>query len=223
MAALPEDIGIAQSLVAQGYFNRVAAGDQRAASLFARLFAHTANPDARTNSWGWLRKGGGTNVDGWAEDAVVYGNDPNQDFNVVDLVGGAGAPGATLASTTTHTKPRRIGVDTWAPPKPLTADEFSYLKGFNPPGTTPQPKPCPDPSAHLPKPPKPYVGDAAFDAIFTTLEADMKRAGQPGLNGQSGRWAGRICHDYYVEGLSMDASIAKHRVEWCQLLGIPVV
>lgn len=129
--AVPEDIGIAQNLVAQGYFQRVAAGDQRAASLFARLFAHAANPSGSPASWGRLKKGGGTAVDGYAEDAVCYGSDQQDLHNVVDLVIGAGAPGARLAPTTTHTVERRP-VDTWELPRPLSANEVNYLKGFNP-------------------------------------------------------------------------------------------
>lgn len=67
-----------------------------------------------------------------------------------------------------------------------------------------------------------YPGDATWDAFGAIYEADVKRAGQV-LNAQSFRWAGRTMHDDYMEGLSLDQSIAKHRAEWCAILGIPVI
>ena len=248
MAQVPEDIGIAQDLSSRGYFTRVAAGDARAASLFVRLFAYTANPNGNPNGWGWLKKGGGHHIDGYSEDAVVYGSNPSDLHNVVDMVIGTGAPGARLVPSTTVTVPRRPA-DTWEAPKPLTADEISYLKGFNPgPDPGPGPDPCAAVKAELatvkaelaalkastvPKVDyEAHGGDPVWDAFGHQIIADYKRAGRVVttnsgevvvvLDAQAFRWAGRTMHDDYMLGLSLAESIAKHRVEWCALLGIPV-
>lgn len=157
--AVPNDIAVAERLAAQGYFTKAAQGDARAASLFVRLFAYTANPEAKPSSWGWLKKGGGHQIDGYAEDAVVYGNNPADLHNVVDLVIGTGAPNAKLVPTTSVTVQRRPS-DTWEAPRALTAAELAYLGGS---GTLPPPGPvCPDPSAHQPKPLPPYPSEPGF-------------------------------------------------------------
>lgn len=126
--SVPNDIHIAQQLEAQGYFTKVATGDIKASSYFARLFAYTANPNGDPVGWGALKKGGGHEVEGYAEDAVVFGNGPNTNFNVADLVVGAGAAGAHLPPRL-DPKERRIGVDEWERPKPLTAEQMAYLGG----------------------------------------------------------------------------------------------
>ena len=218
--AVPDDSAMARQLEAEGYFEVARRGDQKAASLFARLCATRLNPQANPNGWGWLRKGGGTNVDGYAEDAIVFGNGANTPDNVADTVTGAGAPGASVASRW-DAKPRRIGVDTWEAPRALTAAELAYLKG----GTVPQPQPTGVPY-------KPYPTDeSTFDAVGAQIEADYKRAGRPGLDAASVRWTARIMHDYEMGEapppsgriLTLEQSIAKHRGEWCAVLGIPVV
>lgn len=154
--AVPNDITIADTLVTQGYFDKVRTGDQRAASYFARLFAFTANPSGQTTSWGWLRKGGGTQVEGYAEDAVVYGADPSDVQNVVDLVIGAGAPGARLISNTSGTVPRRP-TDVWEAPRALTSMQLDYLK---PGGVVIHPPPPPPPP-----PPVRFDRGEMFDAL----------------------------------------------------------
>lgn len=123
--AIPNDFPVVQQLAGEGYFDRVAAGDQRAASYFARLFAFRANPAGDPSGWGALKKGGGTNVEGYAEDAVVYGSDPSDVNNVYDLVGGTGAPGATPSWN--GPKARRTS-DTWEAPHALSAEQMNYLK-----------------------------------------------------------------------------------------------
>jgi hypothetical protein len=133
--SVPDDSAIARQLAAEGYFVRVARGDQRAASLFARLCALRLNPTGLPSGYGWLRKGGGTNVDGYAEDAIVFGNDPNDVMNVVDTVVGTGAPGASLPSRWTAV-PRRT-TDTWEAPRPLSAADLTYLRE----GAVPPPVP----------------------------------------------------------------------------------
>ncbi len=64
----------------------------------------------------------------------------------------------------------------------------------------------------------PYPGDAAFDALGTILWADYAQAGRV-PDAQMGRWFGRTIYDYLV-GMTLDASIAKHRAEWRAALGL---
>lgn len=130
-----------RQLVEEGYFVKVAQGDTRAASLFARLVAFRMNQNGDPSKPGCLRKtGGGHNVDGYAEDAIVLNGNPSDLFNVVDLVSGAGAAGAS--PTWNGPLPRRSS-DVWEAPQPLSADQLSYLKG----GAAPMPQP--------PRPPAP--------------------------------------------------------------------
>ncbi len=130
---------ILQQLEAEGFFERARGGDHRAASLFARLAAYRANPSGSSSSWGWLRKGGGQNVDGYAEDAIVSNANPTDVLNVYDLVSGAGAPGARVSFN--GPLPRRTS-DVWEAPRALSAGELSYLK----PGASVDPPPPPPPA-----------------------------------------------------------------------------
>jgi hypothetical protein len=129
-----------QQLENDGYFERARNGDHKAASLFARLAAYRLNPGGHGSSFGCLRKGGGQNVDGYAEDAIVANANPSDVQNVYDLVSGAGAPGASVSWN--GPLPRRP-TDTWEAPRPLTAAELAYLK----PGSTPTDPPPPPPPA----------------------------------------------------------------------------
>lgn len=107
-----------------GYFARVKSGDQRAASLFSRLVAFDLNPDGKTSDYGWLSKSPGeTQVDGFAEDAICFSANPNDLENVVDLVIGAGAPGASIGGAV---KQRRE-TNKWVRPHALSAEEIDYL------------------------------------------------------------------------------------------------
>lgn len=109
----------------RGCFERARNGDDRAASLFVRAAAYLANPSGDRSGWGWLRKtAGGKNVDGYAEDALVLGSDPNNLFNVYDCVGGAGAPGARLGFN--GPLPRRTS-DVWEAPRELSATDAAYI------------------------------------------------------------------------------------------------
>jgi hypothetical protein len=126
----------ARAREAQGYFGKVKAGDQRAASLFARLVAFDLNPTGSLQDYGWLSKSPGeTQVDGYAEDAIVFTANQADLLNVVDLVNGAGAPGASIGGAV---KERRAS-NLWVKPKPLTQEETDYL--FS--GSTPIPQPSP--------------------------------------------------------------------------------
>jgi hypothetical protein len=138
--AVPHDFATVQQLEAEGYFEKARGGDHRAPSLFARLVAYRLNPTGAPSSWGWLRKGGGKNVDGYSEDAIVFTADPSNLRNVVDVVAGAGASGASIRWSGAV---ERRADDTWEAPRPLTAEELSYLK----PGAEPAPVPPVEPPA----------------------------------------------------------------------------
>jgi hypothetical protein len=51
---------------------------------------------------------------------------------------------------------------------------------------------------------------------------DYRRAGRPGLDDNCGCWIARTDYDIYVGGMTVQASIEKHRPEWCAALGISV-
>lgn len=206
-----------QDLVTEGFFTRVAAGDTRASSLFARLAAFRLNPEGDRTKPGCLRKGGGHHVDGYSEDAICLDGNPGNLNNVVDLVSGAGQPGARLVwPPPVH----RRASDTWEAPRDLSPADKAYLRGS---GGVEAPAPCtrphcPDPDAHKPAPV--YPGDRVFDAIGEELLADMRRAGELHLNPQSGTWFARTIWRVVHEGMSIEESIAKSRAEWRAVLGL---
>lgn len=185
----------------QGYFERVRAGDRRAASLFVRMIADDLNPLAVPSGYGWLTKQPGeTQVDGYAEDAIVYGNDPADLLNVVDLVIGAGAPDASIGGAVKERRP----ANRWEAPRPLTDAEVAYLRA----GGLPQPVPPPTPTY------PPYPGDLIFDAVGVALFSDYAKAGY-GPDPQMGRWFGRTIYDWLAQIVgSLPESIAKHQLEW---------
>ena len=65
----------------------------------------------------------------------------------------------------------------------------------------------------------PYPGDEAFDEIGMILWADYAEAGRV-PDAQVGRWFGRTINDYLSAGMTLDASIDKHRAEWRTALGL---
>ncbi|MEX0919270.1 MAG: hypothetical protein WDZ64_00790 [Parcubacteria group bacterium] len=98
-----------------------ASGSGVACHRFVREVASIlANDDPR---WGLLTKQSGQqsctmtecgpNVGGYGEDVIVYllGTEPSGPITIVDIIGGAGAPGANI---TWQIQPRRAGND-WAP------------------------------------------------------------------------------------------------------------
>ena len=132
------EIDTLRRLEQEGFFERARNGDHRACGLFARLAAFTLNPSGAPAGWGCLRKtGGGQNVEGFAEDAIVLGNDPSNLNNVVDIIGGAGAPGASLGFG--GFLPRRSS-DVWERPVPLTAEQMKHLRPGGPPSGCPGPR-----------------------------------------------------------------------------------
>lgn len=203
---LQRAIDMAHACEADGYFHRVAAGDQRAASLFARLVAHELNPTGKPTDYGWLSKSPGeSQVDGYAEDAICFGANPSDLHNVVDLVHGAGAPGAQIGGDVHERRANNL----WVTPKALTDEEEAYLlEGSGQSG-----------GGSLP-----YPGDDVWDAVGHTLFADYAEAHQA-PNPLMGRWFGRTIWDA-TEGdgtrvLTVPESIAKHRGEWRSALGLP--
>jgi len=133
---LQRAVSAARVRESQGYFGRVKAGDQTAASLFVRLVADDLNPSGKPTDYGWLSKSPGeSQVDGYAEDAICFGADPSDTQNVVDLVNGAGAPGASIGGAVKERRAHNI----WVKPQPLQVAELSYLLE----GGAPMPLPPP--------------------------------------------------------------------------------
>ena len=206
----------AEKREARGYFARVKDGDPRAASLFARLVAFDLNPTGRSSDFGTLTKpAGGSNVDGYADDAICYSNDPNNLENVIDLVGGAGAPGARVIA---EVKPRRAQ-DLWEKPKPLSDDDMAYLLDGG--------------EETVPAPPMSTIpgyesigGDSFFrSAVGAPLEGDAKLAGES-LNEGSSVWFSRSCYDILAARMVNPAAdvspiIKKHRTDWRALMPTP--
>jgi hypothetical protein len=129
-----------------------------------------------------------------------------------DMVRGGGAPGqaAQFAQQEGFCKP-----EDYAEPQPYD-------------GTQPGPTPTPTPPANT-VPYHPYDGDDKWLPVTRIMESDYKRANGVGLDSGCGMWIGRTIHDCYMEKnpatgklFTLDESIAKHRVEWCAILGVPV-
>jgi len=98
-----------------------------------------------------------------------------------------------------------------------------YWRPNNPPLKVIQP-PQPPPSQPTYPSYEELGGDSGGIAITRQLEADYKRAGRPGLDGDCGAWQQRVSYDF-LTGVckTVQESITKHRAEWCSALGIPVV
>lgn len=206
-AQLNRAIAAAKLRETEGYFAKAKAGDQKAASLFVRLVAFDLNPGRDTTDYGWLSKQPGeSQVDGWAEDAIVLGINPTDLTNVVDLVNGAGAPGASIGGAV---KARRLG-NQWAAPQPLTAEEMAYLAPVVPP---------PPPAPSYPYPDENTTGKA-FQARVKATYTEAKRAfpdpNDPDAFRHFMRY-GFSCHEM-PEPQASDKHIAELRAA----LGLPV-
>lgn len=168
--------------------------------LAARLYAQ----DAR---WGLNGKRG--NPQDISDDVLAYRGEGTAvdvvnggPMEIIDVIAGAGGPSPTPAWIVAPGGPGDKG--TWV--KPAVS------------GPAPGPV-CPDPSAHIPKPPPPYPGDRVFDALGIRLIDDYAAAGRT-LDFQSGTWFGRVIYDHLSGGLTMEQSIQKHRGEWLAALGL---
>lgn len=201
-------IAAARAREAQGYFKRVRDGDQRAASLFVKLVALDCNPSGIGSDYGWLSKSPGEQqVDGFAEDAICYGVDPSDLQNVVDLISGAGAPGASIGGAVKERRPH----NKWVKPTALTDEEMDYLLD----GAEPVPTPPTLPGYEA------FGGDEAGKRITRQLEADYREAGRAGLDGNCGAWVARCYYDYVAgQYATVDEAIADHRPEWRAALGL---
>jgi hypothetical protein len=154
-----------------GYFERAKQGDDRAASYFVRYAAQLANPNgADRGSWGVLRKGGGKNIDGYAEDALVFGSSSSDLHNVYDFVLGAGANGARVNYGAGPVN--RRDSDKWEAPRPLNGSELAYIGATsNPP--PPPPPPPPNPPTQPPPPPPPTVDLSGVIAKIESMNKDV--------------------------------------------------
>ncbi len=205
LMAVPNHLHIIQGVYAAGSYN-LATHDGCGQFIEASCLAlHAA--DAR---WGHLKKNPGqTQYNGHSHDGCLYLSDtPGQSVHV-DMIASAEAPNASVY---------------WNPDVPRYSKSDWYAPSG---GTVPGPDPCAACKSELAAlkassvPRVGYPGDAVWDEFGRVYEADVRRAGQT-LNAQSFRWGGRTMHDDYMEGLTLQQSIDKHRIEWCALLGIPV-
>jgi hypothetical protein len=188
---------------------------QRAKDTYPRAWSrahHDGNPerldfnilcgrmlfDANPN-FGLNGKRGGNDLSADAINWKVPGEE-----NVIDIIGSAGSPDASVQWNITNTTGK------WFNPYNF-ATHFDY--GENP---VPVPTPTPPPTPKLP----PYPGDDKGNEVGAILFRDYGRAGQdpnPGM----GTWFNRTIYDY-LAGMPLEESIKKHRAEWCAILGIPV-
>jgi hypothetical protein len=152
-----------------------------------------------------------------SDDAVNYSGEgadfdpqttPPAPCTVIDFIGKAGTPEAFPAWIIV-TDPANPVAAAWVQP----AAEMPPVG----PGPTPNP-PAPTYPTY-----EALGGDEGGKKITRQLEADYKRAGKPGLDGDCGAWQQRVSYDFLTGKVTpVEASIAKHRPDWCKVLGIPV-
>jgi hypothetical protein len=165
------DVGAAMAqLEAEGLFEKCRQGEMRGCSYFVRLVVYRLNPSGDPSGWGALTKpAGGSNVEGYADDAVALG--ANATNNVYDLVASSGVPGAR--PYVNGPLPRR-GSDLWEAPRPLSDAQMAYLGGTVTPQPQPQPNPQPNPQ---PQPqPQPTNLQPVLDRL-SALEALVQAMG----------------------------------------------
>jgi hypothetical protein len=127
-----------------------------------------------------------------------------------DCIPGCGADGYRFAPSNGEFLEAAQYVFVPAKPKQVDGPNVPHAPGGQTPANTP--------AATIP----PYPGDAPFNALARVLFADYARKGEAPNEGV-GQWFGRTVYDFAVGNeKTLDASIAKHRAEWCGILGIPV-
>lgn len=211
----------ARILEQQGYLAKAKTGDERGASYLARLVASRVNPSGAAGDWGWLRKtGSGFHVDGFADGAIVFGNDPADRNNVLKIVTQVGSTNPNAIQVGSAVQERRES-DVWASPVPVPDALGIYLVGSA----------VPTPGPVLTLPDYEALGGDAFGRamIGVPLAADYLLAGQA-MNDGSVVWAWRTCHSLMTalvkaNGQPVDAAgiVKKHRNEWRAILGLPPV
>ena len=163
----------------------------------AAAVLHAVDPN-----WGHLRKPAerthviGPDGQRHAIDVVLY----RASGTICDIISGAGDPGAAL---------------TWGPGPDHEYNETDWYAPGGTPAVAIAPLPPPTPKI------APYWGDEKGTAIARPLFKDYKRAGQPPNEGM-GVWMGRTMYDVLIGGEDFDKALARHRREWCAILGIPV-
>lgn len=144
------------------------------------------------------RNGKRGNPNDLSRDIICWrGEGPNYDptngntpVTIIDFIAAHESPSASI----TQFYPDPNGPGAWVQPKTLAQIDAEYGP---PPPTYP-----------------PYPGDPVFDAVGVTLFADYARAGYP-PDPQMGRWFGRTIYDWLAQVVvTLDASIAKHQLEW---------
>lgn len=128
---------------------------------------------------------------------------PSRDY--WDCVPGSGSDSAHFSDSYGGKLPAEQNV--YAPPVPEGSEPVDPEEPTEPPVTT------------LPSY-EDLGGDASGNKIGAYLFYDYTRAGVAPDAGMS-IWMFRTCYDA-IAGMDIDASITKHRAEWCGVLGIPV-
>ncbi len=179
-------------------------GNANTEGFIKKLATHLHATDPR---WGLNGKRGNPNDisddvlafkgEGTAVDAVNGGA-----MEIIDVIGGAGGPSPQPVWNVGPGGPGDRG--TWVDPRPGLVT-------------------CPDPTAHIPKPPKPpkaYPGDRVWDSLGETLVADLALKGQA-LDARSGMWWARTIWRVATEDMTIEQSAAQSRKEWRAVLGLP--
>jgi hypothetical protein len=155
---------------------------------------------------------------------------PDGRYYFADIIVGAGGPNARPNYRTPFNdasllrdRAGQYAPHGFADPSKLnTHFQYDYHHPSQPDPIEPTTPACPDPSAHRPKPPKPYPGDANFLVLGAQLERDYFEAGQH-LNGGAAVWFARVIYDHLNSGLSLEQAIDKHRNTpggWRDALGL---
>jgi len=201
---------MAHALEAQGYFVKVKDGDEKAASYFSRMVASKVNPSGNPNDWGWLSKpSGGFNIEGYADGAIVFGNNPSDLNNVLKIVTQVGSNDPNAIQIGSSVQERRPS-DIWVVPVPLPDSIPNYLHTIVPSSMVPWV----------------VYDENGFQELKRELAYDYTRRPQ-GADFDVSVWAARTFHNAFMgpdkTPLGMTAGIARARNEWCAALGVPVI